>query len=237
MIRTISRLAIPFAGAATLVALTALPAVAHVTVNPREVPGGGYAAVTFRMPNERDNAHTTKLELTLPADQPLASVRVKRQPGWSYEIETAELDEPIKSGEEEVTEVVRTITWTAKGAGDAVKPNEFVEFDVSLGRLPDSGELVFKAIQTYDNGEIVRWIEQATPGAPEPKNPAPVLKLVPKPDSSASAVHIAATVAPGTDDGSDEGMLPVILGTLALLLGAGGLATGLVAMRRTRPTG
>jgi uncharacterized protein YcnI len=231
LIRTISRLVIPITGAATLVALTALPAVAHVSVNPREVPGGGYAALTFRMPNERDNAHTTKLEVVLPAEQPFASVRVKRQPGWTYEIEKAKLDKPIKSGEEEITEVVRTITWTAQGKDDAVKPSEFVEFDVSVGRLPDSGELVFKAIQTYDNGEVVRWIEQAAPGAPEPKNPAPVLKLLPKPGASASAVLAAHT---DTGDEPDGSSLPMVFSILGLLFGAGGLATGLLALRRAR---
>lgn len=236
MIRTASRLLIPIAGAVTLVALAALPAAAHVTVNPREAPGGGYAAVTFRMPNERDDARTTKLEVTLPAEQPLASVRVKRQSGWSYEIETAKLDEPIKSGEEEVTEVVRTITWTAKSAHDAVKPNEFIEFDLSLGRLPDSGELVFKAVQTYDNGEVVRWIEQAAPGAPEPKHPAPILKLLAKPNPSASAVHVAATAEAGDGEDSNGSTLLITLSVLGLLFGAGGLATGAVAMRRVRST-
>jgi len=234
LIRIASRLLIPIAGAATLIALTALPAAAHVTVNPREVPGGGYTALTFRMPNERDNASTTKLEVTLPAEHSFASVGVKRQPGWTYKIEKAKLDKPMKSGEEEITEVVRTITWTAQDADDAVKPNEFVEFDVNVGRLPDSGELVFKAIQTYDNGEVVRWIEQAAPGT-EPKHPAPILKLLPKPNASASAIHVAATAEAGDGEDSDGSTLPITLSILGLLFGAGGLATGVVAMRRARP--
>lgn len=236
MIRTASRLFVPLAGAAALVALTALPAAAHVTVNPREVPGGGYTKLTFRMPNERDNARTTKLEVTLPAEQPFTSVGVKRQPGWTYKIEKAKLDKPIKSHEEEITEVVRTITWTAQGADNAVKPNEFVEFDVNVGRLPDSGELVFKAIQTYDNGEVVRWIEQAAPGA-EAEHPAPVLKLLPKPNPSASAVPVAATAeADDADNESDESTLPITLAILGLLFGAGGLIAGVMALRRVRST-
>jgi uncharacterized protein YcnI len=234
LIRTASRLSVAIVGAAALIALAALPAAAHVSVNPWEVPGGGYTALTFRMPNERDNARTTKLEVTLPAEQPFASVGVKRQPGWDYRIKKAELDTPMKSGEEEITEVVRTITWTAQDADSAVKPNEFVEFDINVGRLPDSGELVFKAIQTYDNGEVVRWIEQAAPGAPEPKHPAPVLKLLPKPNASASAVRVAAAADAGTGDDSDGSTLLVTLSILGLLFGAGGLTTGVVAMRRAR---
>jgi len=235
LIRTIGRLLVPLGAVPVLIALTAQPAAAHVTVSPREVQGGGYASLTFRMPNERDNARTTKLELTLPTEQPLASVRVRPQPGWSYEIRKAKLDKPIKSGEEEVIEVVRTIVWTAQGPDNAVKNTEFVEFDVSVGRLPDSGELVFKAIQTYDSGEVVRWIEQAAPGAAEPKNPAPVLKLLPK--QNPAAAPVAAAQSDSTGSGGDGGSpVPLILSIVALLLAVGALVAGLLALRRTRPT-
>ena len=87
----------------------------------------------------------------LPAEHPLTSVRVKPQPGWSYEIQKAKLDKPITSGEQVVDEVARTITWTAQGPDNAVKAAEFVEFDLSVGRLPDSGQTIFQAIQAYDS--------------------------------------------------------------------------------------
>src|SRR3712207_8798162 len=61
-----------------------------VTVNPREIPGGGYAKLAFRVPNERDNAGTTKLEINFPAEHPFASVSVRPQPGRSEE-HTSEL--------------------------------------------------------------------------------------------------------------------------------------------------
>jgi hypothetical protein len=36
---------------------------------------------------------------------------------------------------------------------------------------------VFKAVQTYGDGTVVRWIEDQPKGAPEPEHPAPVLTL------------------------------------------------------------
>jgi hypothetical protein len=41
----------------------AAAASAHVTVNPREATQGSYAKLAFRVPNERDNASTTQLEV------------------------------------------------------------------------------------------------------------------------------------------------------------------------------
>ena len=64
----------------TVVAVVALaigalaaPASAHVTVNPREATKGSFAKLTFRVPNERPDSGTTKLEVSFPVDHPLAS--------------------------------------------------------------------------------------------------------------------------------------------------------------------
>jgi uncharacterized protein YcnI len=182
------------AGAALV--LPATSALAHVTVNPREATGGGYAKLAFRVPNERDAAGTTKLEVNLPADHPFASVSVRPQAGWTYTVERTKLDPPIKSHDNEISEVVSKITWT----GGTIKPGEFNEFEVSVGPLPsDADSITFKAIQTYSNGEIVRWIEDATPGGSEPERPAPVLKL-----TKAAATATTATTAPGSEAQAGE---------------------------------
>jgi uncharacterized protein YcnI len=50
---------------------TAPLAAAHVTVNPGEAPKGGFAKLAFRVPNERDDAGTTAVEVNLPEDHRL----------------------------------------------------------------------------------------------------------------------------------------------------------------------
>ena len=60
------------------------PAFAHVSVQPQgEAAKGGYATINFKVPNERDNASTTKLEVNFPTDHPLASVMPQPVPGWT----------------------------------------------------------------------------------------------------------------------------------------------------------
>ena len=46
------------------------------------------------------------------------------------------------------------------------------------GPLPKNvNQLVFKASQTYSDGDVVQWIEPTVKGGAEPEHPAPVLKL------------------------------------------------------------
>jgi uncharacterized protein YcnI len=129
----------------------------------------------FQVPNERDNASTVALEVTFPADHPIASVSVQQKAGWSFAIEKQTLPEPIKGPfGGEVTEAVSKITWT----GGAIQPGTFDLFTVRAGSLPRNvNQLEFQAAQTYSNGEVVNWNEPTVKGGDEPEHPAPVLKL------------------------------------------------------------
>ncbi|MFF5076889.1 YcnI family protein [Actinoplanes sp. NPDC000266] len=213
--------------AATVAGLTlalAAPASAHVTVNPDTATAGGYAKVTFRVPNESDTASTTKLEVNLPADNPVASVSVKPITGWDVATTVSKLAKPLEAHGAQITESVSKITWTAK-AGSEVKPGQFQEFDVSLGPLPESGQMVFKALQTYSDSTVVRWIDEPTTDGTEPEHPAPVLKLAAASttDTAAAAPTATATAeaAPAGDssDGPDAfGIAGLIAGVIALIL-------------------
>ena len=169
------RAAVVAGAVAALTLVIAAPASAHVTVSSANAAQGGYSKVTFRVPNESDTASTTKLEVNLPIQAaPVASVSVRPVPGWTAVTEKAKLDKPLEAHGTQITEAISKITWTAS-ADAAIKPGQFQEFDVSLGPLPKVDQIVFKALQTYSDGEIVRWIEyerkkpkrlQATKSAP-----------------------------------------------------------------------
>ncbi|GAA3227333.1 hypothetical protein GCM10020256_38620 [Streptomyces thermocoprophilus] len=169
----VSRLAVPGALAATAVLALSSPALAHVSVQPEGTAAkGGYAVVDFKVPNERDNASTTKLEVNFPTDHPLTSVMPEPIDGWQIAVTKSKLAKPLEVHGEKVTEAVSKVTWTATDGG--VRPGFFQKFPVSVGKLPeDTDQLVFKAIQTYDNKEVVRWIEVPQEGQDEPDNPAP----------------------------------------------------------------
>ena len=73
----------------TAIAAAGLPAVApaHVTLQPNEVPAGGFKRLDVRVPNERDDASTKKVEVQFPAGfisvshQPVAGLEREGQDG------------------------------------------------------------------------------------------------------------------------------------------------------------
>lgn len=196
---------------------------AHVTANPSTAQQGSYAKVSFRVPNERDTASTIKLEVNLPTDHPIASVATRAVPGWTATVEKTTLAKPITTDDGQISQVVSKITWT----GGKIPPGQFEEFDVSMGPLPtDTDQLVFKSLQTYDNGEVVRWIDTRTPGGPEPAHPAPVLTLTPAGTSSAATTVSTAGEAP-----SSPSTLGVVLGIVGIVLGLAGIILGVLNRR------
>lgn len=233
------RLAAAGALAATSVVLCAGPAFAHVSVDPEEAEQGGYSVVNFKVPNERDDAATTKLEVNLPTDHPLASVMPQPVPGWDVEVTKSELDKPVEMHGEKISEAVTKITWT----GGKIDTGEFQQFPVSMGQLPEDGDqIVFKALQTYDNDEVVRWIEEPKEGEPEPDSPAPVLKLTPaaaEGDAKGGAADSTEkTAAQGdssdaaADGGSSTDTTARVLGVAGIVAGVAGVAFGVLAGRR-----
>jgi len=87
-LRTARRVALGTLAAACtagLVLVTA-PGWAHVTVDPGTATQGGYTALSFRVPTESDSASTTKVQVYLPEDHPIASVSVKPHPGWHAQV-------------------------------------------------------------------------------------------------------------------------------------------------------
>jgi uncharacterized protein YcnI len=216
--------------------LAAPAASAHVTVNPREAPRGGHAALAFRVPNEQDDSSTIGLRVSFPEEHPLRSVRVKPKVGWTYEVEMRELDEPIVTDSgEEVTEVVSTITWS----GGEIAPDQFEEFDVSVGPLPeDADEMMFPSIQIYDNGDEVGWIEERVEGEEEPDRPAPLLTLVdpeePGSGGSGGGEEEASGMSVSNMASQDDVDSANRLAVAGLLVGIIGVVTGAVALVRGR---
>ncbi|WP_406507669.1 YcnI family protein [Streptomyces sp. NBC_00212] len=235
--RSRTRLAVVTSLAAGSVLLLSGTAFAHVTVQPEGTAAkGGYAVVDFKVPNERDNAKTVKLEVNFPADHPLASVMPQPVPGWNVEVTKSKLAKPLTVHGKQINEAVTKVTWS----GGAIEPGQFQKFPLSIGSLPsDTDQLVFKALQTYDNNEVVRWIDEAKKGAPEPANPAPTLTLTAAAaggDDDDAAPAAAAASATGkkaeASASSDTDTTARILGVVGIVVGIAGVAFGVFAGRR-----
>ena len=217
------------AGAAASAAAAA-PAAAHVQVTPAQAAPGDPVVFEVLVPGETD-AHTTEVALQIPKD--VLPFSFEDVPGWKRTVEQAD------DGS------VAVVRWRGRLATDG-----FVRFGFLASTPEEEGELVWKAVQRYDDGEEAAWI-----GPPDSDNPAPVTEVtadaarVNAGGEGAEAEEPEAAEAPGgaeapdaepgapapaaaaaDDDGSDA--LPLALGIAGCLLGAAALA---VALRR-RPT-
>lgn len=223
-------LAVSAAAAALLFALSA-PAAAHVSANPDTAEQGAESTkVSFRVPNEEPKGDTTKVEIDLPLDHPLAEVSVRQIPGWTVSVTKSKLPRPVKTNDLELTEAVSKIVWS----GGTIKPDQFEEFDVSMGPLPTNTDtLSFKAIQTYSTGKVITWDQPQPPGAQEPENPAPTLHLT---KAGASGDHGTASAMPSTEAASstsNDGGTPLVA-WLGLVAGVLGIIVGALALARGR---
>ena len=227
-----------FVLAALIAAAAPAAAQAHVTLQPKTAPAGQFTRLDVRVPNERDDAPTTKVDVQMPDG--FASVSYEPVPGWTAKVTSGPLDKPIQTDDGEITEGVKQITWTADSDEDGIPPGAFQDFGLSFQVPGKAGDkLEFKALQTYAGGEVVRWI-----GAEGSDNPAAIVSVI-EPAGTDAASHgggddasaeapPAATAAASTpsDDGSGNGLaiVALIVGTLGLIVGA----AGLLAARRAK---
>jgi hypothetical protein len=156
--------------------------------------------------------------------------------GWKRTIKMEELAEPVEVFGEQITERVASVTWS----GGKIAPGEFDEFGISF-RVPETpGEtLVFPAVQTYSNGEVVRWIDPD----PEAETPAPQVTVTePAQEEEAGGGGAAATTTEeeASSGGQEAAPEPTSAevednsrANLALALGVAGLVAGLAALALT----
>ncbi|MDQ1067047.1 YcnI family protein [Streptomyces canus] len=230
---SLRRIGLGGALAAAAVLTAAGAASAHVTVHPDSYAKGATdGALTFRVPGESDTASTTKVQLFLPTDHPLLGVLVSPHDGWTAKVTDTRLKTPVKTDDGTITDAVSEITWT----GGKIGPGQYEDFDVAFGQLPDdTAQLTFKTLQTYSDGKVVRWIEEAAQGDEEPENPAPVLKLTAGGTTSATASQTSAVASKATKTSASDSTARG-LGVAGLVVGVLGLAAGAFGVVRSRRT-
>jgi uncharacterized protein YcnI len=201
------------------------PAQAHIQVTPAAAAPGDPVQFELLVPGERE-ARTTEVSLQIPKG--VLPFSFEDRPGWRRTLETA------------ADGSVGVVRWRGRLASDG-----FVRFAFLAATPEQEGELAWKAVQRYDDGEEAAWI-----GPPDSDNPAAVTTIsadAPRQNAGgegagasapAAATDAATPAAPGPapaadDTGDGEGTLGIVLGAGGLLLGAAALA---VALRR-RPGG
>ena len=82
-------------------ALLAASAQAHVSFHPNVLPAGANATLDIRVPNEMDNANTTKLAVQVPPG--FIDISTEPIPGWSAQVQTRKLATPVQTDSGPVT--------------------------------------------------------------------------------------------------------------------------------------
>ncbi len=175
--------------------------------------------MVVRVPNERDDAETTKISVQFPENVP--SARFQTHPSCKREVQREPLAEPI----EDLTERIVSVTWTCN---PAIPSDGFDEFGLSF-QIPEDAaegdEILFPATQTYSSGEVVEWIDPD----PEGESPAPRVTVIAPEEEEAAApaettTEEAAPVPASSSDDDDN------MSTVAIIFGIAGLAAGLIAL-------
>lgn len=225
----------------TMLLSTALPAFAHVTVDPDSAPKGGEITLGFRVPNEEATAGTVKVQIFFPSDHPILGIDPESVPGWTDAIVTSALNPPVTTDDGTISSYVSEVTWS----GGPIAVGHFMEFHVLAQTLPsDTDQVAFKALQTYADGTVVRWIDPVTTATPSPDHPTPILQLTGGAGGTASSAEpsssIAASEQPRASGGSTASGSSKnnILSVVALIVGLVGVAIGTVGLvvARRRPT-
>jgi uncharacterized protein YcnI len=161
----------PMMIAAVAVAALAAPAAAgaHVSFHPNALPAKSEVTVDVRVPNEIDNGNISSVAIKLPNG--IIEALGNPPAGWSFKATTHNLAKPVKTDDGLVSTEVSVVTFT----GGNTPPGEFVNLPLMLA-MPDSAKqgsvLSFPTVQTYSNGQVVRWI-----GPPTDEHPAPTVDI------------------------------------------------------------
>ena len=141
--------ALAVAGAALVVTTSAS---AHAEMSPAVALAEHGQLFTLAVPTEKENATTTKIELTPPSGFAIDSF--VPSPGWKRAVQS--------TGSGESTEIHK-VTWS----GGSVPSEEDALFQF-LASADSSKTYAFKVRQTYSDGTVVDWAGPESSDTPAP---------------------------------------------------------------------
>lgn len=198
------------------------PATAHVHVTAPPSAEGKASIYTVGVPNERPDAATVSVSLRIPAN--FTDVQALPETGWTASRTT-------ENG-------ATVLTWT----GGRVEGSATAEFRFRA-TATKIGSSTIPAVQTYDDGQQVRWIGSRGSDYPAPVvtagragTPAPAHTVsgggAPPPSTTTAPTDTTVTATTATSSSGGIGVTEYVIGGL---IAAAIVAGVLVALRR-RPS-
>lgn len=162
--------------ALALVAATALPAQAHVSLEwPAAFAGAGYKA-SFQIGHGCSGSPTREVTVEIPAG--VRGVKPMPRPGWTLAIERAPLPRPETRHGQTVTDEVARVSWRADTPQDMLQDAHFGEFVLRATLPAQEGALYWPVRQACVRGRH-DWVQVPGAEAKGPAEPAPRLDLMP----------------------------------------------------------
>jgi uncharacterized protein YcnI len=164
---------------ATVLALLASPALAHITLETQQAPVGSTYKAVLRVPHGCKGAATIKVRVQIPE----GVIAVKPQPksGWTLETIKGQYGKAYDYYGTPTSEGVKEVIWS----GGKLLDEHYDEFALRAyltSDLKSDTTLFVPVVQECDGGSVERWIEIPAAGksADDYKFPAPGVKLTPK---------------------------------------------------------
>lgn len=151
-------------------------AFAHVTLERNQAAVGAPYKAVLRVPHGCDGSPTTALRVKIP--EGVIDVKPMPNPGWTLNIVKGKYAKTYSLYRAQVSEGVTEIDWSGGNLPDDYY-DEFVFMSFLASDLQPGQTIYFPVVQECERG-VHRWIEIPTEGSDYPE-PAPGLKLVPKP--------------------------------------------------------
>jgi uncharacterized protein YcnI len=156
-------------------------AVAHVTLETQQAAVGASYKAVMRVPHGCGDSPTTAIKIRIPDG--VIGVKPMPKAGWKLETVTGKYAKPYTLRGAKVGEGVTEVHWSGGKLPDTFY-DEFV-FRGEIAEELEAGKTIyFPVVQECEKG-IHRWIEIPTGheghGGHDGPEPAPGLKLVPKP--------------------------------------------------------
>lgn len=173
-----TRKSITMLASALIASIGASQALAHITLERKEVPVGSFYKAVFSVPHGCEGSATVKVSVQIP--EGVISVKPMVKPGWTLEVKRGDYAKPYSYLHgAKLTQGPKEVTWSGGNIPDAYY-DEFVMQAFIAGELTPNTTLYFPVVQTCEKGEH-RWTE--TPATPKNNSghdePAPALKLLP----------------------------------------------------------
>ncbi|QHO77070.1 hypothetical protein ACH79_34945 [Bradyrhizobium sp. CCBAU 051011] len=165
----------------TLAALSAAPALAHVTLERRQAPVGSYYKAVFAVPHGCAGSATVKLRVQVP--EGVIGIKPMPKPGWTVETVKGKYATEYEFHGGKISEGVKEVVWSGGKLADD-NFDEFVFSSYLTASLKPDTTLYFPVVQECEQG-VSRWIDTPAGGntgnGHDSKTPAPGIKLIAKP--------------------------------------------------------